>query len=90
MMQDYEYFFVKALHTRLKPRIKGKIFVNVFNDVLNVEITTVDDLIFEWHKERFSEALLNNYSTEYAAYEVKKEFTKFIEEQIFTKYFWND
>lgn len=90
MMREYEYYFAMTLHTRLKPRIKGKIYVKVDWDILYVEITTLDDLVYEWTKDNFSDAFLNGYTTEYAAYEIEKDFKRFIADEVFNKYFWND
>lgn len=38
-MFNYEYEMSMMLQRRLKPIVKGKIFVNVCDDILRVEIT---------------------------------------------------
>lgn len=86
-MQDYEYLFVKTLHQKLKEKIVGKIFVNVAHDELIIKIETYGGLIFSASFGNFSERFMNGFSTEYAAFDVFKQYEKFISNNVLKKYF---
>ena len=83
-MKDYEYLFVKLLHQKIKDKIVGKVFVKVnTNDELFVEIISYGNLIFNSSIGHFSERLLNGWSSDYAAYEIIKQYKTFILERHF-------
>ena len=83
MGMDYKYLFETNLHAKLRKDIIGKIFVKVNkNDSLVVRIET-DGLKFDISITNFSDRILNGYSTEYAAYEVKKRYKTFIMKKFF-------
>lgn len=83
-MLDYEYLFSTALHTKLKKRIQGVIFVKVTcDDILIVKIKRQDGNNFEYRFENFSKRILNGFTTDYAAYEVESEYRRFVLKQFF-------
>ena len=83
-MLDYEYLFSTALHTKLKERIQGGIFVKVnWDDILVVKIKRQDGNTFEYRFEDFSKKVLNGFTTDYAAYEVESEYQRFVLKQFF-------
>ena len=45
-MQDYECIISKEVHKKLKSKVKGKVWVKVYNDELHIEITNIDNLKF--------------------------------------------
>lgn len=86
-MVDYEYLFSMNLHAKLKEKIVGKIFVTVKpNDTLYVKIETFEGLTYDVSVHNFSERFLNGYSTDYVAYEIVREYKKFITKKILHKY----
>lgn len=83
-MLDYEYIFATELHKKLKPRIKGKIYVCItkYNE-LSVKINNLD-LPYEYLSEnRFSDMILNGYSTDDAMWEVMQDYQQFVHEKLF-------
>lgn len=78
-MRDYEKLIATAIHGKLKEKIKGKVFVEVNeDDELFVKITSYGDLRFEKKFPNFSDRFMNGFTTDYAVYEVEKDFKKFI------------
>ena len=53
-MRDYEYDLSLLLQRKLKTMIKGRIFVNVFHDILTVQIKNPNDYEWEYKIEDFS------------------------------------
>lgn len=83
-MAEYEYLFTKALHEKLKEKIVGKIFVRaVARDRVIIKIDSFGDLTFTMFLENFSEKILNGYSSDYACYEIVKEYKKVVLERYF-------
>ena len=83
-MLDYEYIFATELHKKLKPRIKGKIYVCItkYNE-LSVKINNLN-LEYEYLSEnKFSDMILNGYSTEDALYDVMNDYNDYVYNQIF-------
>ena len=64
-MTQYGYDFSMALYAKLKERIYGRIYVKVTDD---------DELYIN----RFSEKMLNGYTTDYATYEVIEKLKKYV------------
>lgn len=64
-MTQYGYDFSMALYAKLKERIYGHIYVKVTDD---------DELYIN----RFSEKMLNGYTTDYATYEVIEKLKKYV------------
>lgn len=80
-MTDYEHLFSMNLHTKLKEKIQGGIFVKVNeNDSLVVAIKRNDGNNFEMSFTDFSNRMLNGFSTDY---EVVKKYQKFVMKQFF-------
>lgn len=83
-MTDYEYLFSTNLHAKLKERIQGGIYVKVNdNDSLVVKIMRQDGNNFDVSFTDFSNKFLNGFTTDYAAYEVVKQYKKFVMKQFF-------
>ena len=83
-MLDYEYIFATELHKKLKHRIKGKIYVCItkYNE-LNVKINNLN-LEYEYLSEnKFSDMVLNGYSTNDAMYDVMNDYNAYVYNQIF-------
>lgn len=81
---DYKYLFERALHEKLREGIVGKIFVKVKqNDNLIIKIESDGGIKFDMSITNFSDRIVNGYSTEYAAYEVKKRYKAFIMQRFF-------
>ena len=83
-MLDYEYIFATDLHKKLKPRIKGKIYVCItkYNE-LSVKINNLN-LEYEYLSEnKFSDMVLNGYSTDDAMQEVMQDYQQFVYEKLF-------
>ena len=81
-MADYEYIFSTLLHKKLKEKIVGHIYVTVRNDILITEIDTIGGIKIDISINDFANKLVNGYSTDYAAYEIAKEYKK----KILSKY----
>ena len=78
-MNDYEYLFIANLHSKLKLLIDGSIFVKVtHDDRLYVEIKRLDLTYRGYIVNDFSERIKNGYTTDYAVYEIVKEYKEFI------------
>lgn len=81
---DYEYLFSMNLQARLKEQIQGAVFVKVdMDDNLIVKITRRDKNNFEMSISNFSDRMLNGFTTEYAAYDIRKKYRDFVMEQFF-------
>ena len=86
MMPDYGYVFAINLQRNLKNRIKGKIYVTVLNeDVLMVKVEN-DGVDIRVYIEDFADRIQHGWSSDYAVYEVLREYRK----AIMDKYFYND
>ena len=57
-MFNYEYEMSMMLQRRLKPIVKGKIFVNVCDDILRVEITNPLGGVWNYRLEDFARHLI--------------------------------
>jgi hypothetical protein len=79
-MTDYGYLFATSLHTKLKEKITGKIFVIATKeeDALFVKIESYGDITYKYYLDNFSDRILNGLSSDYVAYEVVKDFKGFI------------
>ena len=78
-MTQYGYDFSMALYAKLKERIYGRIYVKVTDDdELYIQITRRDGLDFEVYINRFSEKMLNGYTTDYATYEAIEKLKKYV------------
>lgn len=84
-MSNYEYVFATNLHEKLKGQIRGRIFVKVVSDDrLYVSIQRdVADKVFNLYINNFSDRILNGWSTDYAAYEIRQDYRKFIMKKYF-------
>lgn len=82
-MADYEYLFSVALHTKLKSKIKGKVWVKVFKNTLVVRINHMDDVNYEYILNNFSDRVLNGLGSDYIVYEVLQDYKQFVMSQYF-------
>ena len=83
-MLNYEYIFATELYKKLKPRIKGEIYVCItkYNE-LSVKINNLN-LEYEYLSEnKFSDMVLNGYSTDDAMWEVMQDYQQFVYEKLF-------
>lgn len=89
-MNEYEQHFTTNLQAKLKTKIKGKIYCEVnWHDEIYVKIINADNVKYEHRITHFSERFLNGWSTDYAAYEIVKEYKRFIFEELEKKYFYS-
>lgn len=79
---DYKFIFTSKLHADLKEKVHGGVFCRVIDDRLTVGIDN-DDLHFGIRFENFSEKIANGWTVTHAAYEVMKEYKKFINSKYF-------
>ena len=90
-MQEYEICFSRALHQKLKRKIIGKIFVKItMNDEILVVIERENEMQFKLFISDFTRKLINGLTSDYVAYEVLKEYKKFIIAKTNEKYFYQD
>lgn len=83
-MVEYEYLFCTNLHSKLKEKIRGGIFIKVNEkDSLIVKIERKDGNNFDISFTDFSNRLTHGFSTDYAAYEVQKKYRYFVMKQFF-------
>ena len=75
-MRDYEYLFATNLQQKLKEKIIGKVFVKInANDELYIKIERHEEgVMYEASYDEFSQKFINGWTTEYAAYEVLKNY----------------
>lgn len=83
MMMDYEYTFSRILHSKIKEKVNARCYVTVIDDAVMVKIENEDGLIYRTYIDNFADKLLHGYSSDYAAYEVLREYRKFINNKYF-------
>jgi len=72
------------VHQKLKEHIIGGIFVRVtYNDELYVRIESYNDLKFEIRFSDMANKIRNGYTSDYAVYEIVKEYKKYVLERYF-------
>ena len=81
-MQDYEYLISKEVHKKLKSKVKGKVWVKVYNDELHVKIIN-DDFKFEGVYYELADNILHGLSAELIAHLALKEY----KEDVIKRYF---
>ena len=81
---DYEYIFATNLHQKLKEKIVGAVFVKVTrNDELFINIKSYGGIDYKAFISNFSDKLLNGWTTDYAMYEIVKEYRAFVLKRYF-------
>ena len=79
MMQDYEYFIAISLRDKLKEMVKGRVFCEVQNDQLYIEIRTEELGIYKYYLENFSENLTKgSLSVDDISVKIVSDYRKFI------------
>lgn len=87
-MLNYGKVFAAALHERLKEQIVAHIYVTYDeNDQIYINIKSYDDVDYRMRITELSEKVVRGYSSEYACYEIVKDFRKYINEKFVTRYF---
>ena len=83
-MQDYEYLFSTELHKRLKEKVKGKVWVKIYNDELHVNIIPDENgELYEFVMTDMSSRILNGLSTSYIVYDILKDYRNYVNKQYF-------
>lgn len=80
-MCEYEIIFCKALHGKLREKVRGKIWVGVDdNDRLFVDITQreINTQVHIIAKNPFSDLIVNGYSVEDACNDVVIQYRRII------------
>ena len=79
-MLNYEYLFIMALRDKLKERIKGRVYCEIKDDHLHVEITTKEIGKFEYAMvSNFSEDFINgNISVRTATTDITSDYRNWI------------
>ena len=81
---DYGKLFAINLHGKLKEKIIGKIFVVVNQwDKLVIEIESFGGIEYRIVYDNFSSRILNGWTSDYAVYEIVREYKKFINQKFF-------
>ena len=83
MNDELKYLFSVALHEKLKRKIKGKIFCKVYGEKLIITIEKIGGITYTMTIHDFSDKVLNGYTTDYALYEILKEYHSFISKTFF-------
>ena len=90
-MRDYEYDLSLLLRRKLKAMIKGRIFVNVFHDILTVQIKNPNDYEWEYKIEDFSVQMrLGTFNTEEIANDILKKYKVDITRKLFENVLYLD
>lgn len=83
-MTEYGFIFSTILHEKLKEKINGRVFVRVVSeDKLLVVINSYGDIEFKVFINDFSEKVLYGLSTDYAVYEIMKQYRRFVMNKFF-------
>ena len=82
-MQDYEYLISKEVHKKLKSKVKGKVWVKVYNDELHIKITNIDNFKYETAVDDLADKILHGLIAELIAHLALKEY----KEGVIKRYF---
>ena len=83
MMKDYEYLFATTLHAKIKDEIIGRVYVTVVDDEIRINIESSNGIKYVYTQDGFAERFRNGWTTEYAAFEVLREYRKYIIKKYF-------
>lgn len=84
MMAEYEFIFASNLKTKLIEKVKGGVKTWITNDELHVSILVREnDIQFEHVIPNISKLILNNYTSDYAAYQVMQVYKSYIRNKFF-------
>ena len=90
-MRDYEYDLSLLLQRKLKKMIKGRIFVNVFHDILTVQIKNPNDYEWEYKIEDFSVQMrMGTFNSEEIAIDILKKYKVDITRNLFEEVLYLD
>lgn len=82
-MYDYEYLVVTELHRRLKEKIFGKVWTKAYHDELHVVIESFNDVRYEFVLNNFSDRILHGLNSEYLAYDVIRDYKRYLMKRYF-------
>lgn len=83
MFDECKKCFAIAVHQKLKDRVHGRVFVKVtYNDELYIRIEN-DDTEFKTYVSNFAERIFNGWTSDFAVYEVLKQYRAAINERYF-------
>lgn len=83
-MQEYEYIISTGLHSLLKEKIKGKIWVKIYDDRLHVKID-YNDLSFGYVEGKMSDKILSGIGPSDLLPVVVARYKEFIFNEYFKK-----
>lgn len=83
-MQEYEYIISTGLHSLLKEKIKGKIWVKIYDDRLHVKID-YNDLSFEYVEGKTSDKILSGIGPSDLLPKIVARYKEFIFHEYFKK-----
>ena len=91
-MTDYGKLFASKVQSKLKEKIIGNIFVTVTKeDTLYIQITRDGrDTQMQTYINNLSEKMLNGYSTDYAVYEIMKQYREHVTKIMEKRYFYGN
>lgn len=91
-MTDYGKLFASKVQSKLKEKIIGNIFVTVTKeDALHIQITRDGrDTQIQTYINNLSEKMLNGYSTDYAVYEIMKQYKEHVMKIMEKRYFYGN
>ena len=83
-MQEYEYITATGLHSLLKEKIKGKIWVKIYDDRLHVKID-YNDLSFGYIEGKMSDKILSGIGPSDLLPKIVARYKEFIFHEYFKK-----
>ena len=88
MMTDYEFIFSNKLKEKLNETVYGGVKTWVTKDELHVSIRLEEcGVNFEYVIPDISDRILNSFTTDYAVYEVMREYKSYLAKQLRNRFF---
>ena len=86
-VNDMELIFKTVLHKKLKEKVTGHIYIDINErDELFVDIQS-NGLRYQKRVLGVSDKILNGLTTDYAAYEIMKDYKKYIIDNVTKQFF---
>ena len=82
-LRELDQIFAYNLQQKLKDQIYGKVYVKVIDEEIYISVACYSDIRFEATISNFFEKILNGYTTDYACYEVMRQYRNFVMEKYF-------